>query len=887
MALIPGTRVGPYEIIAALGAGGMGEVYRARDTKLNRDVALKVLPDSLASDPDRLARFQREAQVLASLNHPNIAHIHGLEENGGTRALVMELVDGEDLAQRLTRGAITIDEALPIAKQIAEALEAAHEQGIIHRDLKPANIKIRPDGTVKVLDFGLAKAMEPVASAPSMSQSPTITTPAMTQAGMILGTAAYMSPEQARGKPVDKRTDVWAFGAVLYEMLAGAPPFDGEDTTEVIAAVVKTTPNWAALPADAPAPIVTLIQCCLEKDRKARVGDIAVARFLVEHYATLGASTTAATNATRAPRWRRALPWTVAAALAAGLVTVVVLWAPWHSPAESAPVTFDLQTAATPENLSRMLALSPDGRHVVTPVQDGAVSRLWVRPLARLDGTMLARTDGAVYPFWSPDGNAVGFFADGKVKTVELSGASPQTIADDVQAGYGGTWNKAGVILFARQFDAIYRVEANGQSAVPVTKLDATRGDVFHRYPHFLPDGVHFLYLVRSSNSDADGIYVASLESTETYKLVNALSKPEFSPPDLLLFARESTLMAQRLDTTSFRAIGAPFRVVEPMSSNTTSGSAAFSVSDNGLLAYRIGIGGDIRDLAWVDRSGGRRVNVGTAAGFQNPRLSPDRKRLAVFKSEGGGDVWITELERGISQRFTLDPASDNTPLWSPDGTRIAFVSNRNGGVFDIYQKNAGGTGPEELLLKTPRHKQLNDWSPDDRYLVYEEDDPQAKTDLWMLPLGGDRKPSRLLATPFNESEAALSPDGHWMAYTSDESGSRQVYVQKFPISDRKWPVSSGRVGAHAHWSPQGDELFFDGGGIMFAVSVTGLEPGGELKLGTPKRLFDGLLALSPHNFDVADAERFLVLRAPVSGTGETTPITIVVNWQSTLSLAR
>ena len=491
---------------------------------------------------------------------------------------------------------------------------------------------------------------------------------------------------------------------------------------------------------------------------------MAVARFLLADHATLGAPTIAATNvaSAAAPRWRRALPWTVAGALAAGLAAVLVLWAPWHTAPERARVAFDVQTEATPTNLSRMLAISLDGTHVVTPVQDGAVSRLWVRPLARLEGTTLAHTEGAVYPFWSPDGHAVGFFADGKLKTVELSGASPQTIVDDVQVGYGGTWNKAGVILYARPFDTIYRAAENGRSAVPVTELDATRGDVFHRYPRFLPDGVHFLFLVRSSNSDANGIYVASLASKETHKLVDALTKPEFAPPDLLLFARESTLMGQRLDTSSFRAIGAPFRVVEPMSSNTTSGSAAFSVSDTGVLAYRTGTGGDVRDLAWMDRNGTRGVTIGAAAGYQNPRLSPDGKRLAVFKPEGGGDIWVTELERGgISARFTLDPANDNTPLWSRDGTRIAFVSNRDGGIFNIYQKNAGGTGPEELLLKTPRHKQLNDWSRDDQYLVYQEDDPQTKTDLWVLPLGGDRKPSRLLATPFNESEATLSPNGH------------------------------------------------------------------------------------------------------------------------------
>jgi eukaryotic-like serine/threonine-protein kinase len=450
------------------------------------------------------------------------------------------------------------------------------------------------------------------------------------------------------------------------------------------------------------------------------------------------------------------------------------------------------------------------------------------------------------------------------------------------------------VILFAPQDGPIYRVAANGGPVVPVTELDATRGDTSHRFPRFLPDGVHFLYLVINPTPESGGIYMGSIVSKEANRLVDASNKPEFAPPDLLLFLRESTLLAQRIDTFSFQMIGAPFRVVESVL-RSNNGAAAFSVSDNGVLAYRTGFGGDLLELAWVDRTGKQEGTVGPPAGYRNPRLSSDGRRLAVFKPEDGGDIFVTELESGNSSRLTLDSASDNVPLWSPDGTRVAFVSNRDGGVFNIYQKNAGGTGPEELLLETPHSKTLNDWSPVGGYLLYEEVDLQMKTDVWMLQLVEDRlgrivpgKASKLLATAFNESEATFSPNGRWIAYTSDETGTRQVYVQRFPTADRKWAVSAGATtAAHPRWGSD-DELFFDITGTMAAVRVTGLGVGGEFKPGAPTRLFNGLTALPPHNFDVArGGQRFLVLLAPGAVTGEAAPITVVVNWKSGLSLGR
>jgi eukaryotic-like serine/threonine-protein kinase len=879
MALSAGTRLGPYEIVGALGAGGMGEVYRARDTTLDRDVAIKILPDAFAVDAERVARFQREAKVLASLNHPNIAIIHGLEQAGNVHALVMELVPGEDLSQRIARGAIALDEAMPIARQIADALEAAHEQGIIHRDLKPANIKVRPDGTVKVLDFGLAKAMEPPASSPGVSQSPTLTSPAMmTGMNVILGTAAYMSPEQAVGRPADKRSDVWAFGVVLMEMLTGRPVFAGETVSHVLAAVLKSAPDWTTLPADTPGPIRMLLRRCLEKDRRRRLADAADARLEIDEALTVGS----AAPASAAPVRHARLPWIVAALATIATAAAVALWAPWRTTPQPGRVAFEVQTA-TPPNASAILslAISPDGTQLVAQVRDGDVQRLWVRRLARPVGATLADTNGAIYPFWSPDGLSLGFFADGKLKTVDLVGAS-KTLADAPSA-LGGTWNRDGVILFASQASGlIHRVAATGGPVTAVTELDTARGDTSHVAPRFLPDGVHFLYLVRNSRLESGGIYVGSLTSKETHWLVDAQSKPEFAAPDLLLFLREDTLMAQRFDTRGLQIVGAPFQVVEPVTSIADS-AAAFSVSDNGVLVYRSGVGLDVRDLAWVDRSGKREGTVGAPAGYQNPRLSPDGQRLAVFKPESGGDIWVMELDRPTSTRFTLDPASDNVPLWSPTGTHIAFVSNRDGGVFNIYQKSAGGTGPEELLLKTTHDKRLNDWSPDGRYLLYQEDDPQTKTDVWMLPLVGDRTPRRLLADSYNESEATFSPDGDWIAYQSDESGAREVYVRRFPNADRKWLVSSR--GAHPRWGSNGKELFFDNGGTMAAVTVTGLESGG--KPGAPTRLFPGLQNV-PHNFDIADTagRRFLVLLTP-GITGEAAPITVVVNWKSGLSLGR
>ena len=880
MALAPGTRVGPYEIVSTLGAGGMGEVYRARDSKLNRDVAIKVLLAAVANDPDRLARFAREAQVLASLNHPNIAGIYGLEDN----AIVMELVEGPTLADRIAHGPVPVDEAIAIARQIADALLAAHDAGVIHRDLKPANVKIRPDGTVKVLDFGLAKAMDPTAgSSANAMNSPTLSVHG-TQMGMIIGTAAYMAPEQARGRAVDRRADIWAFGVVLFEMLTGKRAFDGDDISITLASVLKDDLNWTALPADVPTPMRRLLRRCLEKDPKRRLSSIGDARLELEDASAPPAEDRAVISApvvaAAAPVSRPVVPWTVAALAIVVAATAVAFWAPWRAAVDPPKASFEVQTNSPGMGPSLSIALSPDGRHLAARVIEQGISKLWVRPIERVTGTTLPGTDAAAYPFWSADGRYIAFFAGGKLKKADILGAPPQTVADATD-GRGGAWNRDGVILFAPgPTGPLFRIAASGGQPLQVSELDQSRAETGHRFPRFLPDGVHFLYLVFSTKPEHSGIYVGSLNSKDTKFLVAGRSKPEFAPPDLLLFLRESTLMAQRLDLTRLELAGDPFQVAEQVGSNPGTGAAGMTVSENGVLAYRTGGSSGGRQLAWIDRSGKNEGIIGTPALFENPRLSPDGKRVAVFKPEGGGDIWVSDLERGNSTRFTFDPGSDNVPVWSPDGSRIAFVSNRDGGVFNVYQKSSGGTGDDELLLKTPNNKLLNDWSADGRYLLYQESDPKTKEDLWVLPLFGDRKPMRVLGTPFSEQNASFSPDGRWIAYESDENGTRHAYVQSFPVSGGKWQIST-TFGAVPRWRPDGKELFFGADGPLMAVDLTGTVPGGQFKAGAPRELFQGLLPLGPHNYDVTPGgRRFLLLAAPTLSAGGS-PIVVVLNWMS------
>jgi len=890
MPLATGTRLGPYEIISPLGAGGMGEVYRARDSKLNRDVALKVLPDQFALDPDRLARFRREAQVLASLNHPNIAGIYGLEDAGGFGALVLELVEGPTLADRIAQGSIPLDAALPIARQIAEALEAAHERGIIHRDLKPANIKVRPDGTVKVLDFGLAKALEPSHGPADVSQSPTITSPAMTRMGVILGTAAYMSPEQAKGRAADKRSDVWAFGCVLYEMLTGKRAFGGDDVSDTMAFILTKDPDWIGLPANTPGSIRRLLRRCLEKDRTRRLADVADARIEIDEALTAPDAELAGVPGVSRGR-RERIAWSVAGVLAVLLVIALIPATLYirRPVAEPLPTRFEIQTPPTSNPTS--FALSPDGRQLAFVATAEGAPRLWVRPLDQVTTQTLGGTEGASYPFWAPDGRAIGFFAGGKLKRIDLAGGTPQVLAD-APSERGGTWNRDGVIVFApAAFSPLMRVAATGGTPVAVTRLVAGEGS--HRWPQFLPDGRRFLFSMGFGRSATHGVYVGALAGGEPTRVLEAETAAQYAPPGALLLVRQGVLVALGFDETRGVVSGEPIPVAQAVGSDLGVARGTFSVSATGVLAHRAG-GAELRQLVWVDRAGTVRGTVGPPDenALGNPELAPDGRRVAVQRSvQGNVDVWLIEVGRGVPSRFTFDASADGEPLWSPDGRRVGFRSTRSA-AMDLFEKPASGAADEQSLLVTAEPKTPLAFSPDGRLLLYVNQDPKTGADLWALPVGeskGDRKPFPVVQTAFDEAAGQFSPDGRWLAYQSNESGPVEVYVRPFPGPGGKSQVSMAG-GNQPRWRPDGKELFYVApDGRLMAVSIGVGADKQTLETGAPVPLFATRLAsgsgitgvVTKPQYAVAPDGRFLMNVAVEEATGS--PITVVLNWDAEL----
>ena len=857
----------------------MGQVYRARDTKLHRDVALKILPDAFASDPDRLSRFTREAQTLASLNHPHIAAIYGLEESSGLRALVMELVAGEDLSQRIARGPIPIDEALPIARQIAEALEAAHEQGIIHRDLKPANIKIRADGTVKVLDFGLAKAMDPAGASSATagaSQSPTITSPAMTEAGMILGTAAYMSPEQARGRPVDKRSDIWSFGCVLYEMLSGRRAFVGDGVTDVLASILAREPDLTGLPAVTPSSIRRLLRRCFKKDPTERLRDIGDARFEIADGLVAvdpGDASIPPIDSTRAHRERVA--WiTLVTALAIALAGSWVLRpAPIASPSEQ---RMDIVTPPSSAPLS--LALSPDGQTIAYVATLGGRSRLWVRSLESGVSRAVTGTEEAEHPFWAPDGRSIAFFGDGKLRRVAADGGSVQTLAGGV-FGTGGTWNSDDVILFAGLGTPITRIAATGGPTAPLPRL-VQQGSDFS--PHFLPDGRRFLYYVRG-NPEIRGVYLGHLDgSEESVRILDADSGAVYGSPDRLLFVREGTLFAQSFDPDRPEVSGKPLSVAENVAGGST--DPGVTVSGTGTVAYRAALERPQRQFAWFDWSGKEIAKVGDVATMvlAAPSLSPDGRRVVFYGSSGGNpDVWLLDVRRGAFSAFITDPADDVAPIWSPDGSRIVFSSNRSG-VHNLYQKSVGDDRNEELLLSMGRPINATDWSPDGRFVLFMSRDSKTGMDIWALPPGG--KPFPVVQTAFDDQWAQFSPDGRWIAYQSNESGTQEIYVRPFPGPGEELPVSVNG-GTQVRWARHGKDLFYVGrDGRLMAASIDFPSATKPPNIGKPVALFDPPFGSDSqqtgyrHQYMVAaDGRQFLVVTVTER---ETSPIKVILNWR-------
>jgi serine/threonine protein kinase len=843
----PSRRLGPYELIALVGTGGMGEVWRARDTRLNREVAIKF---SQAQFSDR---FQREANAIAALNHPNICTLFDV----GPNYLVMEYVEGEDL-----KGPVPLDRTLEIAGQIAAALEAAHEKGIVHRDLKPGNIKVKPDGSVKVLDFGLAKSA--VESAEVTPDSPTL----LSGTGMILGTAGYMSPEQAKGKEADKRADIFAFGVVLYELVTGQRLFRGETVSETLAAVIKDEPDLTR----APPKVRRVLKACLEKEPKKRLRDIGDwARLLEEP--PQGAAPTG---------W---LAWVAAGILALGLGALSIIY--FREKSVQMPVVrFSIQP---PENatfspaygVSPLPAVSPDGQRITfaAHIHDGK-TQLWVRQLDSLNAQPLPGTDNASFPFWSPDGKSIGFFANGKLNRIDANGGPLLALADATGNARGGSWSSQGVIVFAPNSTGVLRkVSAGGGAVSDAGKLSP--GEPSQRWPWFLPDGKHFLFAAGLAGLSRKAIRVGTLELTESTKLLDADSEAIYSAGHLL-FLRGDTLMGQTFDPRNLRLSGEALPVVEHIQSGQNTSLGGFSASVSGLLAYAAG--GAEFELGWFDRKGNRIGPLGEPAQFDRLNLSPDRKNLAVSITTGSNtDIWLSDVARGLRARFTFDPATELEAVWSPDGRTIVFSSSRKGHL-DLYRRSANGSGAEEPLYIDNLEKHPTSISPDGKFLLYHTTgDPKTANDLWILPdpMGtpGAAKPYPFLKSQSNEANGQFSPDGHWIAYSSDETGRYETYVAPFLGSGGKRQISTSG-GAFPRWRADGKEIFYIAPDQKLMAAEIAFKDGG-IQTGEVRPLFGALSIGVGYQFDVSlDGQRILAI-TPRENASES--LTIVQNWPAGL----
>ena len=869
----------------------MGEVYRARDTRLKRDIALKVLPDTFAHDSDRLARFQREAELLATLNHPNIAGVYGLEQSDGVTAILLELVEGETLADLNARGPVAVADALPIARQIAEALEAAHDKGVVHRDLKPANIKVTPEGQVKVLDFGLAKALDPDAVGAGFNRpdtmSPTLSVHA-TYAGVILGTAAYMSPEQAKGKAVDRRADIWAFGVVLCEMLTGAALYSGETVPETLARVIEREPDLQVLPRTTPKSIRDLLGRCLTKDPRNRLQAIGEARIAIEkaiaHFETEATASDAGGSIRQDPpdaAWRRALPWAVAVALGVALVTALTLWAPWRTAASPGPVRLNAELGADDASLVTTFGagaiLSPDGRTLAFIAQaSGGTPRLYIRPLDQPRATALSGTDGAQNPFFSPDGQWIAFFAMGMLKKISATGSAAITLCD-APAGRGGAWAEDGTIIFTPNFTsgtALMRVSSAGGTPQPLTTLE--EGEATHRWPQVLPGDTALLYTAGNSRTGFEdaNIVVQPLPNGVRKIVQRGGYHGRYLPSGHLVYMREGILFAAPFDLGRLELAGQSVPVLEGVIGDASQGKAQFAVSRDGTLVYAPGEGiSNEAPIFWLDRSGKLAPLRQTPANWSAIHFAPDGSRIAFDLFDGRQtDVWVYEWMRDTLSRITFDPSNDQAPKWTPDGRRIAFASNRGGNVVrNLYWQRADGTGDVQRLTDSTNDQSPTSWHPNGRFLVFQETHLQTAVDLMVLPIEGDEasgwkpgKATTFLNSPAGEAGGRFSPDGRWLAYASNETGRTEVYVRPFPGPGGKWQVSSDGAAA-VIWSRTRQELFYSTLDQRIMVAGFSVE-GGSFRTEKPRLWWTGryMTRPRPSHFDLhPDGERFALAPAP------------------------
>ncbi len=909
MTLPAGARLGPYEILSPLGAGGMGEVYRARDTRLGRDVAIKVLPEEFFEDKERRERFGREAKVLASLNHPGIAAIYSFEEDGGRHLLVMELVEGKDLAQRLITGPLPLEESLSIARQIAEALEAAHEKGVVHRDLKPANVKVTEEGKVKLLDFGLAKAFEgerdpSKGSGAGVTQSPTLTARA-TAAGIILGTAAYMSPEQARGKAVDKRTDIWAFGCVLYEMLTGKRAFEGETVSDTLAALLTKEPDWSVLPAGTPERVREILRKCLRRDARARLHDIADARLDLEELTAASASLASASGAPAASQLpfeetaagpystggrsapavsargsRKAvyLPWAVAAVLAA--VAALLGFSATRRGRFAGDSAVRLSVALPPgqavvvQDLPNV-ALSRDGAQLAYVARkESGKTALYLRSLASFEARELPETEGALAPFFSPDGQWVGFLAGGKLQKMPVSGGPPQLVCDTPVSDVGvGAWADDGSILFPAMNGSLMRAAPSGGKCAEIVKPDAARGEILE--PESLPGGKGILFAsLGGFQASQAHVAVLDLKTGKSQVIISQGTNPRYVEPGYVVFGRSGAILAAPFDPRGLKLLGQPVPVVERVMPDPASGIEQFAVARSGVLAYVAGVRAAVkRRIVMADRKGAVTVVTPDANSYEDLSLSPDGREIAMTVEGTTWNIWSHHVDRGTLTRLTFE--NDNRdPLWTPDGKRVVYTSLR-GGLFGLYWRPVDGSGPEEQLLVGKNWLFATSWTADGRFLAFSQQDPETGFDIWILPLGGDRKPYPFVRSPFREWFGEFSPDGRWVAYESNESGRSEIFLRPFPGPGGKWQVST-EGGARPEWSRDGRELFYLENDRLTRVAV---ETGHGPAIGRPEPLFPCNCFDSGRYYEVTrDAKHFLLIQT-AQPPSPVTRIDVVLGW--------